>query len=61
MPLLQCTIDGQKGYKWGKSGTCYPGESGKERALKQGQAIEASKDKDTKDAKPFESVINFER
>ncbi len=61
MPVMRCTIDGKPGYKWGESGTCYPGEDGKEKAIKQGQAIEASKSEDTEDEQPFESTINFER
>lgn len=61
MPLKQCSIDGVPGYKWGDSGTCYTGSDAKEKALEQGKAIEASKSEETKDEKPFESVIDFER
>jgi SPP1 gp7 family putative phage head morphogenesis protein len=43
MPVMHCQINGKKGYKWGESGKCYPGESGKIEALKQGQAIHASR------------------
>lgn len=46
---MHCQINGKKGYKWGESGKCYPGKSGKIKALKQGQAIHASKN----DAVPF--------
>jgi hypothetical protein len=61
MPLMQCTKDGQKGYKWGQSGTCYVGPDAKEKALEQGRAIEASKSEETTDEKPFESLIDFVR
>lgn len=43
MPLMECQIDGQEGYKWGETGTCYIGPDAKEKATKQGQAIEISK------------------
>lgn len=59
MPLIKCSKDGQDGWQWGKSGVCYIGPDAKEKALEQGRAIEASKD--TKDEKPFVSIIDFER
>ena len=40
MPLKNCTVDGQSGYKWGNEGTCYTGKDGKKKAIKQGIAIE---------------------
>lgn len=43
MPVMSCTKDGQSGYKWGESGTCYVGPDAKKRAKEQGRAIEASK------------------
>jgi hypothetical protein len=43
MPLNKCTNDGESGYKWGNSGKCYTGPGAKEKALKQGQAIEINK------------------
>jgi hypothetical protein len=38
MPLKRCQINGQEGWKWGDQGTCYPGSSGKDKALKQAYA-----------------------
>lgn len=43
MPLKKCTINGKSGWKWGDSGKCYTGKDGKEKAMKQARAIEASK------------------
>lgn len=53
MPLKRCTKDGKPGYKWGDSGKCYPYTPGdeesrkraKEKAKKQGRAIEREKNK----------------
>lgn len=45
MPVKRCTKDGKAGYKYGDSGTCYTGPGAKEKAIKQGQAIEISKHK----------------
>lgn len=45
MPIKECQTDGKKGYKWGSSGKCYIGADGKRKAIKQGKAIEASKNK----------------
>lgn len=42
MPLTRCSIDGQRGWKWGEAGKCYPGASGRARALRQAAAIRAS-------------------
>jgi len=42
MPLMRCTINGKKGWKWGKSGKCY---LSKAKAAKQGRAIKASQSK----------------
>lgn len=43
MPLMKCVKNGKSGWKWGSSGTCYIGKTGKTKAAKQGAAIEASK------------------
>ena len=51
MPIKPCQSGGNPGFKWGDSGKCYTYKSGDEssreaarqKALKQGQAIEASK------------------
>lgn len=40
MPIKECQIGGKSGYKWGDEGKCYPGESGKKKAIAQGVAIE---------------------
>ncbi len=46
MPLMKCQKEGQDGFKWGESGTCYTGPEAREKALEQGRAIEASKHND---------------
>ena len=43
MPINKCSNNGKSGYKWGDSGTCYTGKTGKKKAMKQGVAIELSK------------------
>lgn len=43
MPLQRCTKNGQSGWRWGESGTCYIGRNAKAKASKQGRAIEANK------------------
>lgn len=42
MPLERCQLDGKSGWRWG-SAKCYTGDGAKEKALKQGRAIEISK------------------
>jgi hypothetical protein len=42
---MRCQQDGKSGWKWGKSGKCYTGPNAKEKALAQGRAIEANKNK----------------
>lgn len=42
MPIQTCKVKGKKGWKWGKSGKCYGGITGKAKALKQARAIHAS-------------------
>lgn len=52
MPLQKCQLNGKIGYKWGKQGKCYtytPGdkesrERAKEKAKRQGRAVEANKE-----------------
>ena len=39
MPLQQCTIDGESGWRFGESGTCYVGADAKEKAIAQGIAM----------------------
>lgn len=43
MPVQPCKDDGESGYRWGQSGTCYTGKNGHKKALKQGVAIELDK------------------
>jgi hypothetical protein len=43
MPLKRCSIEGKDGWKWGDEGKCYPGPSGKKKAIAQGIAIEGDK------------------
>jgi len=38
MPLNRCTEGGSSGWRWGSKGKCYPGNSGKKKAIKQGYA-----------------------
>ena len=45
MPAESCIRNGNKGVKWGAEGFCYTGPNAKEKALRQGRAIEASKAK----------------
>lgn len=42
MPLQRCTINGKKGWRWGKHGKCYTGPNARSRALRQARAIKAS-------------------
>lgn len=46
MPIKSCTKNGKSGYKWGDNGACYTGKDGKKKALKQGVAIEKSKQRE---------------
>ena len=43
MPLKKCQKNGKQGWKWGDEGECYIGPSGKNKATRQGIAIEISK------------------
>lgn len=43
MPLMKCQVNAKSGWKWGSEGHCYLGPGGKEKAKKQGRAIERSK------------------
>lgn len=45
MPLKKCSAGGKSGYKWGDSGKCFTGPGARNKALKQGRAIEANKGK----------------
>lgn len=56
MPILNCTLNGKPGYKWGNKGKCYtytPGneksrKEAKQKAYKQGAAIDLSVGKHVK-------------
>jgi hypothetical protein len=62
MPLKRCTKDGQQGWKWGDQGVCYIGPGAREKALKQGRAIEAQQRKDgAKDGGPSLTTEVFVR
>ncbi len=39
MPMMKCTTNGKSGWKFGKSGKCYSGASGKALAEKQKRAM----------------------
>jgi hypothetical protein len=39
MPIKNCELDGQDGYKYGDHGTCYTGKDGKQKAINQAIAI----------------------
>lgn len=39
MPIKECQINGEKGYKWGDQGKCYIGPDAKQKAINQGIAI----------------------
>ena len=43
MPVQSCSKNGKSGFKYGNSGFCYTGPGAKEKAHKQGVAIELSK------------------
>ena len=51
MPVKRCQRNGEKGWRWGKTGKCYiPSEEGsdedaKKRAEEQGRAIESRRKK----------------
>lgn len=41
MPIQACTINGKRGWRWGRHGKCYAGPSGRAKAERQMRAIEA--------------------
>lgn len=45
MPVTTCQRNGKSGHKWGEEGFCYTGPGSKEKAARQGRAIEAAKEK----------------
>ena len=47
MPLQRCYINGRPGWRWGKRGKCYPGKTGKHKALMQALAIGFDKNDNT--------------
>lgn len=48
MPIKPCTKDGKSGFKYGDGGHCYTGPGAREKAAKQGRAIEISRHTHTK-------------
>lgn len=55
MPVKKCVDQGKPGLKYGDSGKCYTGKDAKEKAHKQGQAIEISKHASTPAKKKAEA------
>lgn len=45
MPVQKCTKNGESGYRFGKSGTCYTGPNAKQKAIEQGKAIKSQQSK----------------
>lgn len=43
MPLKPCQTKGKSGYKYGDTGHCYPGNTGRAKAIEQMKAIKASR------------------
>lgn len=39
MPIKECQINGESGYKWGDAGKCYTGPDAKKQAIAQAVAI----------------------
>lgn len=58
MPIMSCQINGQSGYKYGKSGKCYIGKNAKQMAVKQAIAIGGGKM--PKDSIYYEDDLIFE-
>lgn len=48
MPLKTCQSKGKSGYKYGDSGHCYPGKTGRTKAIEQMKAIKASQSRKRK-------------
>lgn len=42
MPLKSCQVNGKTGTKYGNSGTCFTGKSGRDKAIKQMIAVKIS-------------------
>lgn len=57
MPIKKCQKDGKSGYKYGDSGTCYTGPGAREKAAKQGRAIEISKHSQSENSLMDEFII----
>jgi hypothetical protein len=58
MPLKECQINGESGYKWGDQGKCYVGEDAKQKAIKQGLAIDKDYFAETYNDYPKEASDN---
>jgi|TARA_R100001163_G_C5021766_1_gene164395 hypothetical protein len=59
MPLKKCSEDKQSGWKWGDTGKCYTGKNAKQKAIKQGIAIEGP-EKFQQKASQFEENLTEE-
>jgi len=46
MPVQRCQKSNKPGFKWGPNGKCYTGRDAHSRAVRQGRAIEASKQRE---------------
>ena len=56
--VTKCQKNGESGHKWGESGKCYTGKNSKEKALEQGRAIEASKNKSKSMLQKVDDALN---
>ncbi len=61
MPLKQCQINGKPGWKWGNEGKCYPGDSGKKKAIAQGIAIEGGQFASVKVSVDYDDTASTEK
>jgi len=48
MPVVKCTSEGKSGFKWGIGGKCFTGSGARNKARRQGIAIELSKRREGK-------------
>jgi len=58
MPVKECQINGESGYKWGDAGKCYIGPDAKAKAIAQGVAI-GEFTKNDEFHKRISNVLNF--
>ena len=48
MPIMRCQRNGKQGFKYGPTGHCYTGPNVRQRAARQGAAIEANRSRSRK-------------